>query len=73
MNELLMFLNLFLVVRDCNDVKKSDYDAQNGVYSIIPFEDVTQNLEAFCQFDSDNNGWTVSFFNYFKLTTISST
>jgi len=47
------------IARDCNDVKKTNSDAQNGVYTIKPFEDVTRNLEAFCHFDSNNNGWTV--------------
>jgi len=42
------------VPHDCSDIKQQD-----GVFNINPFEDVTKNLEAFCQFDSDEIGWTI--------------
>jgi len=37
------------VPRDCSDIKQ-----QVGVFNIHPFEDVTKNVDAFCQF-----GWTI--------------
>ena len=64
-----MFLFSLLAVRDCNDVKKINSHPQNGVFTLKPFQDVTKNLEVFCQFDSSGNGWTVSCFNLFKPTT----
>ena len=48
------------VPRDCNDVIEIDVDAQDGVYSIHPFDDVTKQAEVNCLFDSDGTPWTVS-------------
>jgi len=44
---------------DCNDIKHQESNAQDGVFNINPFEDATQSLDVFCQFDSDEIGWTI--------------
>ena len=56
-----MLVNIILE-RDCSDVKKINPSAEDGVFTLRPFEDASRTVEAFCEFNSDNTGWTVSFF-----------
>ena len=56
-----MLVNIILA-RDCSDVKKFNSSAEDGVFTINPFEDASRTVEAFCEFDSDSTGWTVSCF-----------
>ena len=62
-----MLVNIILVVRDCSDVKKFNPSAEDGVFTIRPFEDASRTVEAFCEFESDSTGWTVSFFFFVNL------
>ena len=56
-----MLVNI-ISAHDCSDVKKINPSAQDGVFTINPFKNASRTVEAFCEFDSDNTGWTVSFF-----------
>ena len=56
-----MLVNI-ISARDCSDVKKTNSRAQDGVFTINPFKNAEVTVEAFCEFDSDSTGWTVSFF-----------
>ena len=57
---LLLILINKILARDCSDVKKFNPSAEDGVFTIKPFEGGSKSLEVFCEFDSDNTGWIVS-------------